>query len=219
MTPITRLFKFFVMKKARFYIIIIFLVTIFTGCSFILSNLYGVRQLKKFNQKDYESFLAELPDCVSYTTIISSEEQYKQVIAIGKNKSQQNDFGQPVQILYFESELLKSFHANCYAKGRISNLNWNTDKRFSTFLPMTAMEYEEKIQLDLYNKIFPEIQNPHEKKYVILIFWSNMLRKVSLSAVETVVENIKQFDKIDNTAIYLINSDNFFVALSKNNSP
>lgn len=207
------------MRKPKFYIIIIFVVTFFTGCSFILSNLYGVRQLKQFNQKDYESFLAKLPECVSYTTIISSEEQYNQVIAIGKNKSQQNDFGQPVQILYFESALLKSFHANCYAKGSISNLNWNTDERFSTFLPMTAMEYEEKIHLDLYNKIFPEIQNPNEKKFVVLIFWSNMLRKVSLSAVETVVENIKQFDEIDNTAIYLINSDNFFVALSKNNSP
>lgn len=207
------------MTKLNFYIILIFSVPFFTGCSFILSNLYGVRQLEQFNQKDYESFLTKLPACVSYTTLISSEEQYKQVIAIGKNESQQNDFGQPVQILYFESELLKSFHANCYAKGSFSNLNWNTDNRFSTFLPMTAIEYEEKIHLDLYNKIFPEIQNPYEKKYVIIIFWSNMLRKVSLSAVETVVENIKQFDEIDNTVIYLINSDNFFVALSQNNSP
>lgn len=203
------------MRNPKFYIINIFVLLFFTGCSFILSNLYGVKQLKQFNQKDYESFLAKLPESVSYTTIISSEEQYKQVIAIGKNKSQQNDFGQPIQILYFESELLKSFHANCYAKGGISNLNWNTDKRFSTFLPMTAIEYEEKIHLDLYKKIFPEIQNLHEKKYVVLIFWSNMLRKVSLSAVETIVENIKQFDEIDNTAIYLINSDKFFCTIKE----
>lgn len=190
-----------------------------TSCSFILSNLYGVRILSHFNEKDYKTFLDKVPNDISFISIISTEEQHRSVISIGKNPKQQNDFGQPIQILYFEYGVLKSFHANCYAKGGLNNLNWNTDNRFSSFLPKSATEYEENTYLEDYSWIFPEIQNSKEKKFVILIFWSNMLRKVSLSAVETAFNNIKKFDKIDSTDIFLINSDKFFIALGKNNSP
>lgn len=203
------------MKKPGFAFLFIFSFHLFLGCSSFLSNLYGVKFLDGFNQKDYESFLAKLPENFSYTSIISSEEQYKKVIAIGNNESQKNDFGQPVQILYFESGVLRSFHANCYAKGGFSNLNWNTDHRFSAFLPLSAKEYDEEIYLDSYKNIFPEIQSSVEKEYVVLIFWTNMLRKVSISAVKTVMENVKRFNETDNTDVYLINSDNFFVALSE----
>jgi hypothetical protein len=128
-------------------------------------------------------------------------------------KNKKKDFGQPVQMLYFEKNILKSYHINCYARGRLTNLDWNMDKRFSTFLPKTAVNIDTlTIKLDDYSKIYNEIKMD-SKNYTIIIFWTFFLEKISYSAIQTVIENIYKFDKIDTIDFYLINTDKYFMTI------
>jgi len=206
------------MEKSRFIAILIYSLFISAGCTSLLSSLYGFKRIDHFNQKDYESFLETIPKNLTYVSLISTAEQFISTILLGKDTIQQKDFAQPIQILYFRSGILESFHATCYAKGGLFGLNWNTNNRFSEFMPVTAKLFENEYLLKEFQNIFPEITNSEAKEYVIIIFWTNMLRKISKSAIETVTKNLERFGKLDSCAIYLINSDNFFIGAS-NKSP
>ncbi len=192
-------------------ILIVLVVFIFSSCSVILSKIYGVNKIESFDKELYEDFISKYEnDQVNFKSIISDTIQYKSIINLGKDSMQRHSFGQPVQILYFENKKLKSFHANCFARG-ISNLNWNTDNRFSFFLPKTALEIDTlNLSLEKYNKIYNQININSTKKYTVLIFWTLMIEKISNSAIETVINNINRFDKNNEIEVYFINSDKFF---------
>ena len=66
------------------------------------------------------------------------------------------------------------------------------------------------MKLSDYTKIDPELVSSSDKPYTILIFWTNMLPKISLSAIKTVADNIKVNNKDSDCRIFLINTDNFF---------
>lgn len=173
--------------------------------------MYGVQQLKDFNEKEYKDFISSLKEKNNFFSIISDTNQYKNIIKLGRNPKEKNDFGQPVQILYFENNTIKSYHANCYVQGSLTNLNWNTDERFSAFIPKSAVPIDSlKINLNDYIKIYPNITSQKGEKYTVLIFWTLMLEKISNSAIETVFFNLKQFNKKSETSVILINSDKYF---------
>lgn len=173
--------------------------------------MYGVKKLEGFNEKEYKSFITKLKDKNHFISIISDTAKYKRVINLGRTVKERNILGQPVQIIYFENNTLKSFHANCYAKGSLTNLNWNTEERFSTFLPKSAIKTDSiDITLEDYINIYPKIRNHENKKFTVLIFWTLMLEKVSKSAIETAFTNAEQYEKENEISFILINTDNFF---------
>ena len=53
--------------------------------------------------------------------------------------------------------------------------------------------------------IFPEIKE--DSDYTVLVFWTNMLHKVSKSEIKTVYKNLKKFGQLDEVDVYLINDD------------
>ncbi|HAK00302.1 MAG TPA: hypothetical protein DCM62_09770 [Bacteroidales bacterium] len=189
-----------------------------TGCSVVMPALFGIRKIEEFKLVDYKSFLAKIPSNIEYVSIISSADQFKNVITKGADSIQKKDLSQPIQILYFKDNQLKSFHANCYAQGVFGRLNWNTFNRFEVFLPKSAIQYDaSNILLENYKSVFPEIKLQDYKDYTIIIFWTNLLRRISLDAIETVIENLQQFDKLEESRIYLINTDKFFTELASGN--
>ncbi len=195
------------MKKILITLIFgITVMLLFPSCSVLLSKIYGVEELKSFNEKEYNNFVTHLVEKYDLSSIISDTIQYKNIIKQGRSSKEKNNLGQPVQILYFDDNMIKSYHANCYAKGSLSNLNWNTEDRFSVFPPKSAILSDSlAINLEDYIDIYPNITIQKDKKYTIVIFWTQMLSKVSKAAIETVFFNIKKFKKEKETLVTLIN--------------
>lgn len=203
------------MKTLKITTVLLFMSIALSGCSVVMSAIFGIRKVEEFKLADYKSFLSKIPADIEYVSIISSAEQFTNVIKKGADSIQKKDLSQPIQMLYFKDNHLKSFHANCYAKGGVGSLNWNTDNRFAVFLPKSAINYDaSNILLENYRAIFPEVKLKDDQEYTIIIFWTNMLRRISFSAIETVIENLQQFDKLEESRIYLINTDNFFAELT-----
>jgi hypothetical protein len=200
--------------KSTSLILLLGLVLLNTGCA----RLFGVKQLNGFQQDEYDKFVTGIRKkrpTINFVGIVSDTSQYRQVINLGNTAEQKNDFGQPIQILYFEYSLLKSYHANCYARGSLTNLNWNTDNRFAGFLPKSAVDTTNfSVKLKDYTKIYPQIDARANQQYTVVIFWTLMLEKISANAIETVMANIDAFNKTKETTIFLINSDKFFSTIS-----
>lgn len=175
--------------------------------------MYGINYIDDFNRGNYENFLSSI-EIKKYESIICDSIDFTRVINLGDTKKRKNDLGQPVQILYFEGNLLKSYHANCYAKGGLANINWNTESRFDSFPPISALD---KDSINLYLNDFEEILRigvvPDKKEYTIIVFWTLMLEKVSKSAINIVNENLKRHNENSNVIIYLVNSDKYFSKL------
>ena len=128
-----------------------------------------------------------------------------------KNKRKQ-DMSQPIQMLYFQGDSLVSFQANCYVSGGVSNLNWNTDNRFDTFPPKSA------INLDSLSLNFKSLNNCNSnfvvdngRKYTVIIMWTRVLEKVSKTAIEQVISNISSFNKEREVEIVFSNTDKWFI--------
>ena len=184
-----------------------------SACANLLAKMYGIQELAGFDQEAYSAFVAGIKEIDSFYSIVSDTAQYKRVIALGKTPKAANDLGQPIQILYFQGNELKSFHANCYARGGLTNLNWNTANRFATFVPRTAVATDSlAVTLSEYSNIYPDIAL-HQKEYTVLIFWTLMLGKISHSAIETVANNIQQAGKEKQTTVILINTDKYFAGM------
>ncbi len=52
-----------------------------------------------------------------------------------------------------------------------------------------------------------------DSEYLIVVFWTNMLPKISKSAIETVKTNLRENGAVKKAAIVLINTDKFYVML------
>jgi hypothetical protein len=53
--------------------------------------------------------------------------------------------------------------------------------------------------------IFPEIKG--DSDYTVIVFWTNMLSKISRSEIKTVYKNLKKFGRLNDVEVYLINDD------------
>lgn len=179
--------------------------------------IYGFKDIKEFDSIAYEKFASKAQSQINCTSIISTSEQFESFLNLAKDSIQRKNLYQPVQILYFEGNELKSYHINCYAQENIFKINWNKDNRFSTFPPKTAVDFSAyNIYLEKINAIFPEINNQTDKQFVIIIFWTNMLEKISYMALNTVIKNIEEYNKTNDCDLFIINTDKWYVSKTQN---
>ncbi len=198
------------MKNKSHIVILCFAIPILlAGCGM----LYGYKPLKQFDQNNYDQMITSVLDQdfkINHT--VSEYEQFDAYrTCIQDSLWQHQTAVQPIQILYFKKDSLLSYHINCTAKGGFSNLNWNTDQRFETFPPATAV------------LITPEMQNlskirdiygiNDDSEYLIVVFWTNMLPKISKSAIETVKANLRKNGALNKATIVLVNTDKFYEKL------
>ncbi len=197
-----------IMKNISHIVILCFATAILlAGCGV----LYDFKPIKQFDQKDYDQMITSVLDRnFKINPIVSDYEQFDAYrTCIQDSLWQHQTAVQPVQILYFKKDSLLSYHINCTAKGGLSNLNWNTDQRFETFPPVSAVTIT--LQMQNLSKI-RDIYGIHDdSEYLIVVFWTNMLPKISKSAIETVKTNLRENEVVNKTSIVLINTDKFYV--------
>ena len=184
-----------------------------SGCTAIFSTLYGVRNLKTFEPEKCEKFASYVKrENISLSAHVSDSVQFDAYRLLSPDTTwQKQTLIQPIQMLYFHHDTLVSMHINCYAPGKLTSLDWNFDNRFGEFPPKTAVPLEgnglsyRKLQ-QIYQ--LPESLNT---EYQIVIFWTNMIRRISKDAVNTALDNIEKFHREADCDVFLINNDQFFI--------
>lgn len=178
-----------------------------SSCSTIMPMLFGLQEINGYNAEQCAKFYKKLPKDFEFTPLACNEKQFMQVSELGADSMQMKNLYQPLKIMYFHGESLVSFHINCYCPPTaLFNLNWNYRNQFDESPPATT------VPLDGYTvtrsqlmNIFPEIKR--EKEYTVLVFWTNMLAKISRSEIKTVYKNLKKFGHLNDAEVYLINDD------------
>ena len=196
------------MRKFASIIVIAVLFAI-TGCNTLASMLFGFREINGYDAEQCERFYRKLPKDFAFKPLVCDEKQYWQVSELGADSMQMKDLYQPLKIMYFHGDSLVSLHINCYCPPTLGfNLNWNFNHQFDVFPPRSsvALDWYTLKRTDL-QAVFPEIKG--EKEYTVLVFWTNMLHKVSRSEIRTVYRNLKRFGPStgSGTEVYLINND------------
>ena len=192
------------------------IILLFLAIAILLAGcrvLYDFKPIKQFDQKEYDQMITSVLDRdFKIKPIVSEYEQFDAYrTCIQDSLWQHQTAVQPVQILYLKKDSLLSYHINCTAKGGLSNLNWNTDQRFETFPPATAVPITPQMQN--LSKIRDIYGINDDSEYLIVVFWTNMLPKISKSAIETVKTNLRENGAVNKAAIVLINTDMFYVML------
>ena len=194
--------------------IVLLAALLFSGCEKTMSVLYGVRNIDKFEQERCDDFAASVVrESISLSALVSDSLQFVAYWNLFADTLWKRTAVQPVQILYFMGDTLVSYHVNCYAKGGMASLDWNTDNRFGQFPPRSA------VPLTTLQLSFPQIAELYgveaKKDLKIVVFWTNMLTKISKSAVNVVFDNIEKHGKDKECEVFIINTDKFFINAQK----
>ncbi len=183
-----------------------------SGCSLIMMKYFGIKQIDRFDQKEYDSFINRLPDDVPYTTLISTAAQFDSVIHISSSEITQHIAYQPIQMLYFKADSLAAWHVNCTGRPSRRTLNWNYDRNFEAFPPKSIYSCDSLgVMLQAYRDIYPEIATG--SSYTVIIFWTNMMHASHKQPAKTVFDNYRKHAKGRDIRIYLINNDLFFAQM------
>lgn len=203
--------------KNRTVILLFASAFLFTSCQAVFKAFVGFKPMERFDPGKYEAFVDNLPKDVPFTSIVSSVEQSLAVIEFDTAKQAQHNLYQPIQMLYFRGGELVSYHVNCMAPAKGFGLNWNYDGRFETFPPKSPLNCDSiNISLAQYQRVYPEINGDGE--YTIIVYWTNVLPKISRSAIKTVFANLKEFQQVGNCQVYLFNDDQFLIDNMKEES-
>lgn len=200
------------LKFSQFLIKNIVLLAVFltlSSCNTLAPMLFGFREINGYDAVQCEKFYRKLPKDFAFTPLVCDEKQFRQVSELGADSMQMKDLYQPLKIMYFHGDSLVSLHINCYCPPTLGfNLNWNYDHQFDVFPPATTVPLEGyTVTRTQVQSVFPEIKG--EKDYAVLVFWTNMLHKVSRAEIKTVYRNLKRFGPSTGTGaeVYLINDD------------
>jgi len=200
--------------KTKIVILFLLLTLPFFSCTGVLKKLYGIEYLKDFDRDKYEETIKELRAIYpegNIEAIVSNSSDFKKYHALFSNL-EKNNLTQPIQILYFEHKDLKSYHLNCYAKGNLlGKLDWNSRNYFNTYIPQTSYSIPNTIQstFDDLGAIY-NLQDL-EPRDVIVLFWTHMLKKQTMSGFRTVVKNLREYHTGEAPRIILINTDAFYI--------
>ena len=196
------------MKKLRFIAVTIVLLCL-GSCNTLAPMLFGFREINGYDAEQCEKFYKKLPKDFAFTPLVCDEKQFRQVSNLGADSMQMKDLYQPLKIMYFHGDTLVSLHINCYCPPTLGlNLNWNYDHQFDGFPPRSSVALDgytlKRTDLQV---VFPEIEG--KKDYIVLVFWTNMLHKISRSEIKTVYRNLKKFGSSTGSVaeVYLINND------------
>ena len=202
-------FSKFLIKEMIKNIAILMVFLTLSSCNTLMPMLFGFREINDYDAVQCEKFYKKLPKDFAFTPLVCDEKQFRQVSELGADSMQMKDLYQPLKIMYFHGDSLVSLHINCYCPPTLGfNLNWNYDHQFDVFPPATTVPLEGyTVTRTQMQSVFPEIKG--EKDYAVLVFWTNMLHKVSRAEIKTVYRNLTRFGPSlgSRVGIYLINND------------
>ena len=167
-----------------------------TSCNTLMPLLFGLQEIDGYDAEQCARFYKKLPKDFAFTPLVCDEAQFFQVSQLGADSMQKKDLYQPLKIMYFHGDSLMSFHINCYCPPTLGfSLNWNFKNQFDVFPPTTTV--------------------PLEGYTLRLVFWTNMLAKISRSEIKTVHKNLKKFGHLNDAEVYLVNDDIVMAKLLK----
>ena len=178
------------MKKQ--VILLVFALFALSSCSVIAPAVFGLREIDGYNAEQCAKFYKKLPKDFAFTPLVCDNEQFFAVSNLGADSMQMKDLYQPLKIMYFHGDTLVSFHINCKCPPTLTfNLNWNYWHQFDVFPPTTTVPLDGyTLKRSDLQAIFPDIKG--ESEYTVLVFWTNMLNKISRSEIKTVHKNLKK---------------------------
>jgi len=197
------------MKKLFFILLFISL----SSCSNFLSKKYGIENIESFDESKYQQIIKgiDFKNIVYYSTHQDSAAYECMRNKVATNQLQVKDMSQPIQLYYFNRDSLTSFQANCYVRGGVSNLNWNTLGRFNVSPPTSAVDLDEfSVSKEQLRDCIQSLDNIDTSTNVIFIYWTTMFNKISQDAIKVVIDNVVTHNQQNNTIIYLINNDPYF---------
>lgn len=202
------------MKRIFVIVILCISVVAISSCSSIAKMVFGIEELKQFDSKRVDSFLAESQNTIYCSQIVATKEQVDSIIRLDLDSNMMQHRAQPVQILYFSGDSLVFYHINCYTQSGFMSFDWNNYGSFDSFPPSPDIveDIHGSMSLNKYRAVFPKIEA--KTQYTIIIIWSNMIQNVSRKAVETVANNIK---RRSDCMVTLINTDKWWVDYLNNN--
>ena len=180
---------------------------VLSGCNTVMPLLFGFREIEGYNAEQCAKFYKKLPKDFAFVPIVCSDEQFFQVSELGADSMQMKNLYQPLKIIYFHDDSLVSFHINCYCPPTLFfNLKWDYDHQFDMFPPTTTVPLDGyTVTRTKMQSVFPEIKGKAD--YTVVVFWTNMMAKVSRSEIKTVHKNLKKFGRLNDVEVYLINDD------------
>lgn len=178
-----------------------------SSCNTLMPLLFGLQEIDGYNTEQCTKFYKKLPKDFTFTPVVCNDEQFFQVSKLGADSMQMKDLYQPLKIMYFHGDSLISFHINCKCPPTaLFNLNWNYWHQFDVFPPTTTVPLDDNaVTRSQLMNVFPGIKG--DSDYTVLVFWTNMLNKISRSEIKTVYKNLKKFGHLNDVEIYLINDD------------
>lgn len=204
------------MQRTKLTIVMLVTMLLFGGCAPLAKVVFGIDEVKKVDEERIASFLDESREKVSCSQMVATMAQADSLIRLDFDSTQMQHRAQPVQVLYFDGDSLIFWHINCYTQSGFLSFDWNNYGSFDHFPPSPSIvsDLHHSMTLDRYCAVLPQLKTTHH--YTIVILWSNMLRKVSRKAVETVASNIKGRD---DCTLLLVNTDRWWVEyLNKSNN-
>lgn len=196
--------------KRRTYPLLITLVLCICSCTPIMYSIYGIKRIDDYSAENNKKFLESIENKeVDFQTIVSDTSQFMRLMRNEKDSMRMKNMGQPIKILYFKGNDLISVHINCTAPG-FANINWNYENRFETFPPKSAIPVSEfNIKLSDVNNSYQQVTHT-ENELTIIIFYTLMLERNSLGAINTAFNNLTDNNIKDDTNVFLINCDKIF---------
>ena len=196
------------MRRFILWGILLAALSLAAGCSVIAKVAFGIDEIKEYREDKVQSFLAESQRRVPCNQIVATAEQQDSLIRLDCDTSMMQHRALPVQVLYFDGDSLVFYHINCYTQSGLLSYDWNNKGSFGQFPPSPTVvpDWHGSMTLTEYSRCLPGLMT--NSRYTVLILWSNMLRKVSTKAVETVAANI---DGQNDCTVWLVNTDHWFV--------
>lgn len=201
--------------KVRLPYVVFLLCFLLSSCDYVLSKWYGINELEEFNQEDCDAFLNGLDltafdevDRVYWDSAKTATFAYS--AAPASTAITKKDWQQPVQLIYLNGagEVI-SYHANCYAPGKFTGLDWNFEGRFETFPPHSAVELEKPVVLPV--RWFGSDQK--SKRYNLVVVWSLRFEGITRDAVKTAAINKTNLAGDSKVRALFINVDRWFLAV------
>ena len=173
--------------------------------------VFGIDEITEYREERCQSFLDEARQLMPCTQIVSDSATYTRVMRMDTgDTAMMQHRGQPVQVLCFDGDSLIFYHISCYAQGGAFTVDWNHYHSFDRFPPAPTIVPDSAgtMTLKRYAELYPGLSGP--TRYTVVVFWTNVLRRVSMQAVRNVAECIKGHEA--DCRVVLVCTDKWFAS-------
>jgi hypothetical protein len=187
-----------------------------TSCSFIASEVMGVRHIKPVKPATHKRLLKKLGGDPMQSFIVDTNYVVRLNLNDTTKRFQIKNHYQAIQALYFgKNQYPESWFINCYAPG-FPNLQWNKNNNFAVFPPTTAAPLDSLVNFnEILETAVPFVPNnpkptiTSESPYTIVFFWNRFMFKQCKRLYKEVRKNATMTN--EKVRIIYINNDEIMV--------